>query len=99
VIALALRGTPYYIAMSVFSAAFLLAVMQLAANLHKIFMRAVVARERESALAAQFDTALNNMPNGLCMFRADGRLVVMNNRFREMLDLPDDVIDRHLCAS
>ena len=99
VIALALRGTPYYIAMSVVSAAFLLAVMQLSANLHRIFMRAVVAREREAALAGQFDTALNNMPHGLCMFRADGRLVVMNNRFRDMLDLPDDVIGRNLSAS
>ena len=27
-----------------------------------------VAREREAALAGQFDTALNNMPHGLCMF-------------------------------
>jgi diguanylate cyclase (GGDEF)-like protein len=95
VIALALRGTPYYIAMSVVSAAFLLAVMQLSANLHRIFMRAVVAREREAALAGQFDTALNNMPHGLCMFRADGQLVVMNNRFREMLNLPDGIIDGH----
>src|SRR3984957_7729441 len=81
VIALALRGTPYYIAMSVVSAAFLLAVMQLSANLHRIFMRAVVAREREAALAGQFDTALNNMPHGLCMFRDDGHLAVMNHCF------------------
>ena len=73
VIALALHGTPYYIAMSVVCTAFLLAVMQLSANLHRIFMRAVVAREREAALAGQFDTALNNMPHGLCMFRADGQ--------------------------
>jgi diguanylate cyclase (GGDEF)-like protein len=98
VIALAIRGTPYYIAMSGVSAAFLLAIMQLSANLHRIFMQAVVAREREAALAAQFDTALNNMPHGLCMFRADGRLAVMNNRFREMLDLPDDIINRDLRA-
>ena len=68
VIALALRGTPYYVAMSAVSAAFLLAIMQLSANLHRIFMQAVVAREREAALAGQFDTALNNMPHGLCMF-------------------------------
>jgi diguanylate cyclase (GGDEF)-like protein len=99
VIALALRGTPYYIAMSGVSAAFLFAVMQLSANLHRIFMRAVVAREREAALAGQFDTALNNMPHGLCMFRADGRLVVMNHRFREMLNLPDDIIDRNQSAT
>jgi diguanylate cyclase (GGDEF)-like protein len=99
VIALALRGTPYYIAMSVVSAAFLLAVMQLSANLHRIFMRAVVAREREAALAGQFDTALNNMPHGLCMFRADGHLAVMNHRFSEMMELPDDFVERELSAS
>ena len=99
VVALALRGTPYYIAMSVVSAAFLLAVMQLSANLHRIFMRAVVAREREAALAGQFDTALNNMPHGLCMFGADGRLAVMNHRFSEMMNLPDDLVHRGASAS
>ena len=65
--------------------------MQLSANLHRIFMRAVVAREREAALAGQFDTALNNMPHGLCMFRVDRQLAVMNHRFSEMLDLPNDL--------
>lgn len=91
VIALASHGTPYYIAMALVSAAFLLAIMQLSANLHRIFMRAVVAREREAALAGQFDTALNNMPHGLCMFRVDRQLAVMNHRFSEMLDLPNDL--------
>lgn len=92
VIALAIRGTPYYIAMAFVSAAFLLAIMQLSANLHRIFMRAVVAREREAALAGQFDTALNNMPHGLCMFRVDRQLAVMNHRFSEMMDLPNDLV-------
>src|SRR5205823_6561190 len=92
VIALALRGTPYYVAMSVVCAAFLMAVMQLSANLHRIFMRAVVAREREAALAGQFDTALNNMPHGLCMFGVDRQLAVMNHRFSEMLNLPDGLV-------
>src|SRR5437016_2019583 len=94
VVALAVYGKPYYIAMSVVCAAFLMAVMQLSANLHRIFMRAVKAREREVALAGQFDTALNNMPHGLCMFRVDGRLAVMNHRFSEMLNLPDDFIQQ-----
>ena len=44
-------------------------------------MGAIVAREREAALAGQFDTAFNNMPHGLCMFRADGQLAVVNHRF------------------
>ncbi|WP_369721426.1 MULTISPECIES: putative bifunctional diguanylate cyclase/phosphodiesterase [unclassified Bradyrhizobium] len=91
VIALALRGTPYYVAMSVVCAAFLLSVMKLSANLHRIFLRAVIAREREAALAGQFDTALNNMPHGLCMFRVDGQLAVMNHRFAAMMSLPDNL--------
>jgi len=98
VIALALRGTPYYIAMSGVCAAFLLAVMQLSVNLHRIFLRAVLAREREAALAGQFDTALNNMPHGLCMFRADGQLAVMNHRFSEMMELPNDFVARRMNA-
>src|SRR5258705_4824880 len=98
VLALALRGTPYYIAMSVVSAVFLAALIQISANLHRIFMQALVAREREAALAGQFDTALNNMPHGLCMFRADGRLAVMNHRFSDMMNLPDDIVHRGVGA-
>jgi diguanylate cyclase (GGDEF)-like protein len=98
VIALALRGTTYYIAMAVVSAAFVMAIVQISANLHRIFMGALLARERESALAGQFDTALNNMPHGLCMFAADGRLAVMNHRFSEMMGLSDDLVHRGASA-
>jgi diguanylate cyclase (GGDEF)-like protein len=98
VIALALRGSPYYMAMSVLCAAFLVAAMQISANLHRIFMQALMAREREAALAGQFDTALNNMPHGLCMFGADGGLAVMNHRFSEMMNLPDDLVQRGASA-
>jgi diguanylate cyclase (GGDEF)-like protein len=98
VVALALHGTPYYIAMSVVCAAFIVALIQISANLHRIFMQALVAREREAALAGQFDTALNNMPHGLCMFAADGRLAVMNHRFGEMMVLSDDLVHRGATA-
>jgi diguanylate cyclase (GGDEF)-like protein len=94
VVALALRGTPYYMAMSVVCAAFIVALIQISANLHRIFMQALMAREREAALAGQFDTALNNMPHGLCMFAADGLLAVMNRRFSEIMHLSDDVVHR-----
>jgi diguanylate cyclase (GGDEF)-like protein len=97
-LALALRGTPYYVAMAIVTAIFLAVVMQMSANLHKIFMRALVAREREAALAGQFDTALNNMPHGLCMFRPDGRLAVMNHRFSEMMELSDHLVRRGTTA-
>ena len=99
VMALAWRGTPYYIAMAFISAAYIMALVQLSANLHKLFMRALVAREREAALAGQFDTALNNMPHGLCMFAANGHLAVMNHRFSEMMNLSDDLVHRGASAA
>src|SRR5664279_5704721 len=98
VIALALRGTPYYLAMSAVSGVFFAVIIQISANLHRILMRALIAREREAALASQFDTALNNMPHGLCMFGADGRLAVMNHRFSEMMNLSDDLVHRGASA-
>ncbi len=96
--ALALHGTPYYIGMAVLSVLFFFALKQISTNLQQIFVRALVAREREAALAGQFDTALNNMPHGLCMFGADGRLAVMNHRFSEMMNLSDDLVQRGASA-
>src|SRR6202011_2459813 len=78
----------------VVSAVFFLALKQISTNLQRIFVQALVGSEREAALASQFDTALNNMPHGLCMFAADGRLAVMNHRFSEMMNLSDDLVHR-----
>jgi diguanylate cyclase (GGDEF)-like protein len=36
----------------------------------------------------QFDTAINNMSQGLCFFDAARRLIVCNDRYIEMYDLP-----------
>jgi diguanylate cyclase (GGDEF)-like protein len=93
-LALALHGSPYYVGMAVLSALFFVALKQITTGLQKIFVRALVAREREAALAIQFDTALNNMPHGLCMFGTDGRLAVMNHRFGEMMHLSEDLVQR-----
>ncbi|MEO6382162.1 MAG: EAL domain-containing protein, partial [Nitrobacter sp.] len=62
-------------------------------------VRALIAREREAALASQFDTALNNMPHGLCMFGPDGRLGVMNYRFSEMMHIADSFVHRSVGAA
>ena len=93
-VALALYGSPYYFGMAVLNVLFFLALKHISTSLQKIFVRALVAREREAALASQFDTALNNMPHGLCMFRADGRLAVVNHRFTAMMNLRDDLVHR-----
>ena len=50
-----------------------------------------LGREQEENLRIrnfQFDTAINNMSQGLCFFDADHRLIVCNDRFVEMYDLP-----------
>jgi diguanylate cyclase (GGDEF)-like protein len=97
-VALVLNGSPYYVGLAAFCVLFFLSLKHISTNLQKIFVQAFVAREGETALASQFDTALNNMPHGLCMFRADGRLAVMNHRFSQMTGLSDEVVHRGASA-
>jgi diguanylate cyclase (GGDEF)-like protein len=93
-LALALHGGPYYISLAVLLALFFIGLKGINLSLHAIFVKALTSSFRESALAGQFDTALNNMPHGLCMFASDGRLAVMNHRFSEMMLLSDDLVHR-----
>ena len=98
-IALAIHGNPYYIGLAALLILFFIALKHINLSLHSIFVKALLSSERESALAGQFDTALNNMPHGLCMFATDGRLAVMNHRFSEMMRLSDDLVQRGANAS
>jgi signal transduction histidine kinase len=41
---------------------------------------------------SQFDVALNNMIQGLCMFDADQRLIVFNRRYLELYGFSPDVV-------
>jgi diguanylate cyclase (GGDEF)-like protein len=93
-VALVLNGSPYYVGLGLLNVLFFVGLKHITTSLQQIFVRALVAREREAALAAQFDTALNNMPHGLCMFGPDGCLAVMNHRFSEMMRLSEDLVHR-----
>jgi PAS domain-containing protein len=93
-LALAMHGDAYYVGLSILLVLFFLGLKGINLSLHAIFVKALTSSFREAALAHQFDTALNNMPHGLCMFRADGRLAVMNHRFIEMMELSDDFVQR-----
>jgi diguanylate cyclase (GGDEF)-like protein len=97
-LALALHGGFYYIGLAVLLVLFFVGLKHINISLHAIFVKALMSSFRESALAGQFDTALNNMPHGLCMFAADGRLAVMNYRFSEMMDLSEDLVQRGASA-
>ena len=49
-----------------------------------------LGRKQEEALLTknlQFDTAINNMSQGLCFFDSDHRLIVCNDRFVSMYDI------------
>jgi diguanylate cyclase (GGDEF)-like protein len=88
--ALALRADLYYVSLAILNVFFFLGLRRITTSLQKIYVNAMVTSERESALAGQFDTALNNMPHGLCMFGGDNRLVVINQRFVQMMRLDED---------
>ena len=91
-LALILHADFYYVSLAVLLALFFIGLRDINLSLHAIFVKALTSSFREAALAGQFDTALNNMPHGLCMFRADGRLAVMNHRFSQMMNLSDNLI-------
>jgi diguanylate cyclase (GGDEF)-like protein len=98
-LALLLHGGFYYIGLAILLGLFFIALKNINLSLHAIFVKALTSSFRESALASQFDTALNNMPHGLCMFRDDGRLAVMNHRFGELTALPEDLVKRGASAA
>jgi diguanylate cyclase (GGDEF)-like protein/PAS domain S-box-containing protein len=53
-----------------------------------LFRRFRAVRARLTDQRAHLDAALGNMRQGLLMFNAEGRLVLFNQRFVEMYDLP-----------
>ncbi len=89
-IALLLHGNLYYAGFALLNVLFFIGLRRISLSLQQIYVKALVATERVASIADQFDTALNNMPNGLCMFAADGRLAVSNRCFAEMMRLPKD---------
>jgi len=67
-----------------------------------IVRRTMALREQSGILALKsreleqtnqrFDIALSNMPNGLCMWDKDQRLVISNERYRDMYGLTSDQV-------
>ncbi len=88
--ALLLHGDVYHWIFAALLGPFFLAVKFIAERLRLTLLDAVVATRDMTLLARRFDTALNNMPHGLCMFDAERRIVVANKRLNEHLGLPSD---------
>jgi diguanylate cyclase (GGDEF)-like protein/PAS domain S-box-containing protein len=86
--ALLLHGSAYEWIFAALLIPFFLAVKFIAERLRRTLLDTVVASRDMSLLAKRFDTALNNMPHGLCMFDAERRIVVANQKLNELLGLP-----------
>jgi diguanylate cyclase (GGDEF)-like protein/PAS domain S-box-containing protein len=55
-------------------------------------MIALNQRGKAREIADRFDTALNNMSQGLCFFDGAQRLIVCNRRYIDMYDLPPESV-------
>ncbi len=91
-IALLIPLDVYYALYAALLGAFFISFKFISDRLRRTLLDAVVSEREISILANRFDTALNNMPSGLCMFDSEQRVVVVNNRLIELFDLPS--IDR-----
>jgi diguanylate cyclase (GGDEF)-like protein/PAS domain S-box-containing protein len=68
-----------------------LGIKLIADRLRRTLLDAVIASRDMSLLAERFDTALNNMPHGLCMFDTKRSIVVANQKLNEQLGLAADI--------
>lgn len=67
----------------------------------RVHEKNTILKSQETKLREQnilFDAALNNMSHGLCMFDADGKLIVSNQRFVELFELEPDAIKPGMTA-
>ncbi|MBX9778147.1 MAG: PAS-domain containing protein, partial [Xanthobacteraceae bacterium] len=70
----------------------LLAVASIAMAILGMSLISAFADRRMEDKAVLLDTALNNMTQGVVMFDAAGRLVICNNQYRKMYNVPPDVV-------
>ena len=92
--ALILHGDPYYGGLGLMSLFFFAGQQRITFMLYQTILKSLNTTRDMTALAVRFDTALNNMPHGLCMFDHDGRLVVGNSRLSSLLGIPSDLAQK-----
>lgn len=85
--ALLITGDVYYIAFAILLTPFFISLNFISERFRNTLLDAIAATHRATAVAQRFDTALTNMPHGLCMLDARGRVLVANERFVELLNL------------
>lgn len=91
IIAAAMRGDFAYDVLAFVTLLYCLAGVEICLYQSSNQLRVLLATREKSKLAQRFeaqnlrfDAALNNMPQGLCMFDAEGRLIVSNKQVGEI---------------
>lgn len=87
--ALLFQADIFYLAFAILLAPFFLTLKFISERFRDTLLDAILATHRATALAKRFDTALSNMPHGLCMLDSKGHILVVNERLLELLDLAD----------
>jgi diguanylate cyclase (GGDEF)-like protein len=86
--ALLLYGNPFHWIFACLLFPSFLGIKFIADRLRRTLLDAVITSRDMSLLATRFNTALNNMPHGLCMFDSKHRIVVSNQKLKQQLGLP-----------
>ncbi len=75
---------------------FMISLKTISTRLQGIFTTAINRTAEATRLASELDAALNNMPQGLAMFDATGKVTVMNSRLRQLINIPDQSDDKNI---
>ncbi|BAT58973.1 cyclic di-GMP phosphodiesterase Gmr [Variibacter gotjawalensis] len=86
-------GTIEYFLAGLLMAGFFVTLKMISDRLRSNYLDAIISTRNVTELATRFDTALNNMPHGLAMFNATGRLEVANRRLIDLFKLPLTIAD------
>ena len=86
-IALVFYGNVYHWLFASLLIPFFLTLKLIADRLRRTLLDAVVTSRDMSLLAKRFDTAINNMPHGMCMFDSKRRVVVSNGKLKQQMGL------------
>ncbi len=82
---LLLQWNLYHLALGLMLIPLISSAKSIADRLRSTLLAAVIGHNEVNKLARQLDAALNNMPQGLCMFDGEASLVVANDQASELL--------------
>ena len=92
-------GEPFHLAFALLLTLFFVAVAFVCERLRSNLLNTVISERQVSLLAERFNTALSNMPHGLCMFDGTRRVVVANSKLNEQFGLPASIELKHRSLS